>query len=129
MHKLLRIIYYWLPPFTWMGVIFFMSSQKSISITTNVAADFTTFKTLHMIEYAFLFFLFYRAFQSIKNIQRKFWTICAFVISMFYSLTDELHQLYIPSRQGRLRDILFDIAGMVVMYVIIRKVRHIQKLL
>jgi VanZ family protein len=53
----------------------------------------------------------------------------AFFIAIGYSLTDELHQLFIPTRQGRLRDILIDIVGMIIMYGIIRKVRLIQKLL
>jgi VanZ family protein len=125
----MNVFYYWFPPFTWMGMIFYMSSQKSIATGANVAADFVTFKTLHMIEYAFLFFLFYRAFQSIKRMKQNVSAVCAFSIASFYSLSDELHQLYIPTRQGQLRDILFDITGMFVMYVIIRKVRLIQKLL
>lgn len=129
MRRIMNIIYYWLPPFTWMGVVFFMSSQKSVSITANATTEFVTFKTLHMIEYAFLFFLLYRAFQSLKFVSKNVYGICAFSIATIYSLTDELHQLYIPSRQGRLRDILFDIAGMIVMYAIIKKIRLIQKLL
>lgn len=129
MRKIENVLYYWLPPFIWMGMIFYMSSQKSIPLTKNVVADFVTFKTLHMIEYAYLFFLFYRAFQSIKIVQSKIAGLCAFIIAILYSLTDELHQLFIPTRQGRLRDVLFDIFGMFVMYVIIKKIRLIQKLL
>lgn len=129
MRKLITILSYWLPPFIWMGIIFYMSSQKSVAMTTNVTTDFVTFKTLHMVEYALLFFLFYRAFQSLKYIQKNLYEVYAFSIAIFYSLTDELHQLNIPTRQGRLRDILFDIAGMLIMYGIIKKVRHIQKLL
>lgn len=129
MRKLLYTLYYWIPPFTWMWMIFYMSSQKSVAITTNEVAEFVTFKTLHMVEYAFLFFLFYRAFQSLKYLQKNMYGILAFSIAILYSVTDELHQLSIPTRQGRLRDILFDIAGMVVMYGIIKQVRLIKKLL
>ena len=128
MRRKINIMFYWLPPFIWMGAIYYMSSQKSVTVTTNVTADFVTFKTLHMIEYAFLFFLFYRAFQSLQHI-RKMHSMYAFGLAMFYSLTDELHQLYIPTRQGRLRDILFDIIGMLVMCGIIKQVRLIKKLL
>lgn len=123
------IFYYWSPPIIWMCLIFYMSSQRSITLTSHVVTDFVTFKTLHMVEYAFLFFLFYRALQSSKYIKDNISTICAFLITMFYSLTDEFHQLYIATRQGRLRDVLFDIVGMFVMYVIIKKIRFIQKLL
>jgi len=129
MRKIIHLLYYWLPPFIWMGSIFFMSSQESIKITTNAVADFVTFKTLHIIEYAFLFFLFYRAFQSIKDLQGIICGVIAFFITIGYSISDELHQLSIPTRQGRLRDVFIDIVGMFIMYVIIKKVRLIRKLL
>ena len=129
MRRITDIFFYWSPPIIWMSVIFYMSSQKSIAITTNTTADFVTFKTLHMIEYAFLFFLFYRAFQSLKYLNNRMNGLCAIIIAMSYSITDEFHQLYIPTRQGRLRDVLFDIAGMLIMYGIIKKIRLIQKLL
>ena len=129
MRKIIHLLYYWLPPFIWMGIVFYMSSQKSITITTNVVTEFVTFKTLHMVEYAFLFFLLYRAFQSIKLMHESIYVVCAFFITIFYSISDELHQLSIPTRQGRLRDIVFDIGGMFIMYVIIKKVRLVQKLL
>ena len=129
MRRFLNMLYYWFPPIIWMGMIYYMSSQKSITITENVVTDFVTFKTLHIIEYAFLFFLLYRAFQSIKNLQGTLCGVIAFFITIGYSITDELHQLSIPTRQGRVRDVLFDIVGMLVMYVIIKKVRLIKKLL
>lgn len=129
MRRFLYVIYYWLPPLVWMGMIFYMSSQKSIAVTTNVVADFITFKTLHMVEYAFLFFLLYRAFHSLSHLPKIFYSLSALSIAMLYSITDELHQLSIPSRNGRLRDILFDLAGMLIMYGIIKKVRQSRKLL
>jgi VanZ family protein len=129
MRKLEQVMYYWLPPFTWMGIIYFMSSQKRISMTENPTSDFITFKTLHMIEYAFLFFLFYRAFHSLKKINKNIITLYSFGIVILYSLTDEFHQLFISTRQGRMRDVLFDIMGMLIMYGIIRKVRLLRKLL
>jgi VanZ family protein len=129
MRKMTHLLYYWLPPFIWMGMVYFMSSQKSVSITSNPTSEFVTFKTLHMVEYALLFFLFYRAFHSIKNMSEYSFTIYSFAIALSYSLTDELHQLFIPTRQGRMRDIIFDIVGMLIMYGIIRKVRLLRKLL
>ena len=82
-----------------------------------------------MIEYAFLFFLFYRAFHSLKVTAINLAALYAFGIAIMYSVTDELHQLSVPTRQGRLRDICFDIMGMIIMYGIIKKVPLIKKLL
>ena len=59
----------------------------------------------------------------------NFYGFYSFIITIIYSVTDELHQLVIPTRQGRLRDVLIDIVGMIVMYAMIRKVRLIKKLL
>lgn len=112
-----------------MGTIFYMSSQKSVASGTNLVVDFVTFKTLHMIEYALLFFLLYRAFHSLVFLQKKFLGLCAFPVAIIYSLTDEFHQLSIPTRNGQIRDILFDIAGMLIMYGIIKKIPLIKKLL
>lgn len=129
MHKKFYLLYYWFPPLLWMSTIFYMSSQKSVSITSGAVSEFVTFKTLHMVEYAFLFFLFYRAFHSLKFSPIDLSVLYAFVIAILYSVTDELHQLSVPTRQGRLRDIFFDIVGMIVMYGIIKKVPLIKKLL
>lgn len=129
MRKILLIIYYWLPPLLWMGVIFYMSSQKSIATGGNLAADFITFKTLHVVEYAFLFLLLYRAINSISYMNSALYSVFSFSVAMLYSITDELHQLTIPSRSGRFMDVLFDLTGMIIMYGIIKKIRLIKKLL
>lgn len=52
-----------------------------------------------------------------------------FFVAILYSATDEFHQLFISTRQAALRDILFDIGGMVIMYGIIRNIRLVRKLL
>jgi len=61
--------------------------------------------------------------------QEYFFALYSFAIAISYSVTDELHQLLIPTRQGRIRDILFDMGGILIMYGIIRKVRLLRKLL
>lgn len=78
-----------------------------------------------MVEYAFLFFLLYRAFHTVTT--HLFWY--SFLFGALYSVTDEFHQLYIATRQGGMRDVLFDIAGMIIMYGIIRKIRIVRTLL
>jgi len=126
MRKILHYIYYWLPPLVWMGIIYFMSAQRSIGMTHNKTSDFFVFKSLHMVEYAFLFFLFYRAFQTITS-RYIFW--CSFIFTILNSVTDEFHQLFISTRQGSFRDMLFDIAGMLIMYGMIKNIRVLRRLL
>lgn len=127
--KIIYFIYYWLPPLIWLGCIFYMSSQTSIQISTQFITNFIFFKFLHCVEYGFLFFLFYRAFFSVfsKNVFIPFFS--ALGISVLYSVSDEFHQLFIATRQGRIRDIGIDLLGMLVMYTIIRNVPFVKKLL
>ncbi len=129
MRKILNIIYYWAPPLLWMGIIFFMSSQRRLTMTSNEAGDFVVFKSLHVVEYALLFFLIYRALFSVKFISDRFLVFCALPIAILYSMTDEFHQLFIPTRSGLPRDIIIDMIGMLIMYGIIKKVRLVRRLL
>jgi VanZ family protein len=114
---------YWLPVLIWMGFIFSLSSQSKVSVTQTFVYDFMIFKTLHMIEYAILYFLLFRGFYSIKN--KNFSLVLKFILPMIigflYSLSDELHQLYVPTRSGQWRDTGIDLLGIVLMYTFIKK--------
>lgn len=129
MRNWLRYVYYWLPPLVWMSIIFYMSSQHRITMTNSETEDFFAFKTLHVIEYAFLFFLLYRALTTLAFKKHQLTFIIAFLVASFYSMTDEFHQLFIPSRTGRVRDVFIDMGGMIIMYTIIRTIRVVRKLL
>lgn len=129
MQTVRRCVYYWFPPFVWMACIFYMSSQRAVNISQQVVVEFVTFKTLHMIEYALLFFLFYRAFNSIKTFKQITVLLLTLCTSLGYSVSDEFHQLFIPTRQGRFRDIIFDLTGMLIMYTVIQNVRYLKRLL
>jgi len=129
MRTIRNCIYYWLPPIVWMVCIFYMSSQQKVNISDQVVVEFVTFKTLHMIEYALLFFLFYRAFNSLKILNQITVLFLALTSSLLYSASDEFHQLFTPTRQGRMRDIVFDLVGMLIMYTIIRSVHYLKRLL
>lgn len=118
--KILYILFYWLPPLFWMGFIFFLSSRHSVSITHSYAPDFIIFKTLHMIEYGILFFLLFRAFHSV-NKALYFSQMAAMTIAILYAASDEIHQLFIVSRTGTVRDILIDVGGIIIMYIVIRR--------
>ncbi len=123
MKKLKKLIFYWLPPILWMLFIFFLSSKQSISITKEFVWDFIIFKTFHLIEYAALNFLFFRAFYGWGNKKGDITKIL--ILSLFFSIvyaaTDEYHQTYTATREGRFRDVIIDSAGAVLMYIYIRK--------
>lgn len=119
---LFRFLKYWLPPLLWMAFIFLLSSRQSVSITGAFTIDFAIFKGLHMIEYGILFFLLFRAFYSIKdkhiNIGKKYFF--PLTLAILYAVSDEFHQTLVITREGTIRDILIDTAGIVLLYMYIR---------
>lgn len=75
-----------------------------------------------MIEYAALYFLLFRMFHGLqKKNKKKNIFLFSFIISFLFALSDELHQTFVPTREGRLRDIVIDTTGMVIMYIYIKK--------
>lgn len=120
MKKLTHIIWYWAPPLAWMGVIFFMSSRPHFGITNMSSYDFLIFKTLHLVEYGFLYALLFRALYGGKYVVQKKAFIFAFIIGILYAISDETHQLFVPTREGRFRDVCIDTAGMLAIYLFIR---------
>ena len=66
------------------------------------------------MEYTVLFILWFRALGNKNPTQ-------AIIFSLIYAFTDEMHQLFIPGRTGRLRDVAIDSIGMIVPALLIVK--------
>ena len=122
MVKLWRIVYYWLPPLIWMVIIFYLSSQTRVEVTGKFFWDFLFFKSLHMIEYAALYFLLFRAFFSLsnKNLANNFKYTLPAMLAILYAFSDEIHQTYVPTRGGKISDVFIDTTGILIMYIYIK---------
>ena len=122
MSKFNSFAYYWLPAIIWMGIIFYFSSRLNTSVTGEFLFDFIFVKSLHIIEYSILYFLMFRAFYSINNsrltINNKL--LLPIFFSVFYALSDEIHQTFVPTREGKIRDVFIDTAGILIMYIYIK---------
>lgn len=95
----------WLPPIAWMGVIFFLSSLQS----TGVGLPFS--KIAHLIEYAVLYALLFRAKKN---------HLFSGAVSILYAISDEYHQTFVPTRHGLLTDVLIDSLGVLLMYIYLK---------
>ncbi len=117
-----RFIRYWIPPLLWMALIFFMSSRTHTSVSDTYVFNFIFFKTLHLIEYAVLFTLLFRAFYSQKSKKESIVRTLtkAALLTILYGATDELHQLFVPTREGTVRDVFIDSIGVFLMYIYIK---------
>ncbi|HXI23516.1 MAG TPA: VanZ family protein [Pyrinomonadaceae bacterium] len=69
-------------------------------------------KAGHLTEYAILAWLAARAFRTSSNeLLRHRWFLVAFILIALYSLSDEFHQSFVPSRGASLHDCAIDSVG------------------
>ena len=109
-----------------MSVIFYFSSRPRIAVSEDYTLNFLFFKTLHVIEYGILFFFSYRATYNLKkNPLASFWYAAA--ITVLYAISDEIHQTFVPTREGTVRDVFIDAIGIAIMYMYIRKSKFMKR--
>lgn len=112
-----KFLKYWGPPILWMVVIFCLSSQESTQVSDIYTWNFIFFKSLHIIEYAILYFLLFRATLTENLKDQKKARLIALLVTFLYAVSDEVHQTFVPTREGRLRDVGIDTIGMSLMYI------------
>ena len=69
-------------------------------------------KAGHLTEYAILAWLAARAFRTSSNeLLHRRWFLVALILVVLYSLSDEFHQSFVPSRGASLYDCMIDTVG------------------
>lgn len=134
MRRALKLLQYWLPPVFWMTVIFSASCDaQSYQHSSTLVEPLLHWlfprmpleqvqlihhllrKCAHMMEYALLVWLLWRAVRLSRPYPPRpwNWTEAALALGMvlLYSSTDELHQCFIPGRTGQVSDVAVDVAG------------------
>ena len=124
MRKFVASFPYWVPTVLWMGVIFFMSTLPEAETPgRGILSD----KVCHAGEYFILAFLILFALQ--RTTRARFFT--SFWITLIwgalYGFSDELHQLYVPTRQFSFGDMAADVGGVVVLFLILWVLRRSGK--
>ena len=124
----------------WMIFIFIMSSFKAVDSdtqsgfianilsnifnTNNVEIINTIIRKLaHMIEYLILGMLMLNCLKdyNIKNI-----IMVSILLCILYSISDEVHQLFIDGRSGEILDILIDSIGIIIGNLIYKKIKNLS---
>lgn len=107
-------LFYLIPIFLWMWIIYLLSSQSAL-MTSSGSFDLTAYilrKTAHIGEYFVLTILIVRAIDILgQPINRTLLMGGAF--SLLYALSDELHQTFVPLRDGKFMDIGIDLIGII----------------
>ncbi len=137
-NKIVRIIAFLLLVL-WMTVIFIMSAQPakessqtsskfvskvidvvysdfesfSVEEQTNIthSITFTVRKTAHFLEYFVLGALATIAVFTFKNGSIYLKILEATLFSVFYAVSDEVHQYFVPGRACRISDVCIDFVG------------------
>ncbi len=115
-----KVLLYWAPPVVWGALIFSGSSTTAIQVSRVYWQDFVIHKTAHIIEYAILGILIYRALRQ-EKIGKIEAVVYSIVISAFYGMTDEFHQSFTPTRTPRVRDVIIDTIGASIGIIIVWK--------
>lgn len=112
--KMARKLARYTPVILWMTLIFWISSIPDLPSNNVDVLDFLMKKTAHFLEYTILFLLWYRTIGK-KN------PFLALIFSLIYAFTDEIHQLLVPGRTGKLTDVAIDFSGMLISALLIVK--------
>lgn len=124
-----RALSLWLPVGAWCGLIFFLSGIPNLQ-TELGPWDFVLRKCAHMTEYAILYFLLYRALRgSIPSVSARRLSFLSLLITIFYAVSDEYHQSFVPTRGPSAIDVGIDSSGALVAllihwYIRVRKAAH-----
>jgi VanZ family protein len=98
----------------------------TVSPRTFHILDVLLRKTAHITEYGILASLVYGSFAEQQpfrwRLRQAIW--CIGIVGL-YSLTDELHQRYVPGRNASLLDCGIDVAGAAIALIIIFEARRL----
>lgn len=111
---MIKIAFYWLLVIVWCGFIFFLSSKPGLAVAAGYW-DFATRKPAHVLVYLILFILLFNALSfSFNNLKNPNLIIVSFALTVLYGISDEIHQSFVPLREGKVLDIIFDVLGAVI---------------
>jgi VanZ family protein len=103
---------YWGPVCGYAGLIFYLSSQPHPEQDLPSFVRLFSDKILHVIEYAMLGGLCYRAFRWGTNESWRQRAIpLAILLASLYGISDEVHQAFVPFRDSSWLDWLADTIG------------------
>jgi VanZ family protein len=94
--------------------IFLLASSPMISMISS----FNPYSILHVPLYGILAFLLYFGLNS-SRLPRF---LLPGSIALVVAIADEIHQSFVPGREASVTDVLLDLTGIVIAFLVIRKV-------
>lgn len=110
-----------------MVLIWILSSNPADAIVkTPFSFDALLKESLHLIEFAILYWLIAFAFMAHNKWSERA-SILAAIIAILYGLTDEIHQSFVPSRSATVIDFVKDTIGVAVSFWIAKRKYFTEK--
>jgi VanZ family protein len=121
----MKIYYKYLLLVVWMIVIFLLSNEVAQTSSGRSSAivdiltqslhlslpegilTFLTRKSAHIIGYFVLGMLLFNVVKEYTAATKRI-IILSILFAFVYSISDEIHQLFVPGRSGEIRDVLID---------------------
>ncbi|MFA7359896.1 MAG: VanZ family protein [Candidatus Kapaibacterium sp.] len=115
---MIRFIKYHLPLTLFLVFIFVMSSLPGESIS-GISFEVSD-KILHAGAYFFLYFLFHHSLSNLEKFQfiKENAFLFAFLFTILYAASDEFHQMYNPTRNADVYDLVADAVGGLIAYIV-----------
>ncbi len=100
------LLYLWLPVAVWMGLIFYLSAQPDLPQPRTGWVGLVISSAAHAFVFGMLALLWARALGERRHV-----LLLALALTMFYALTDEFHQAFVPGRYPDPWDLVCDGLG------------------
>ena len=114
-------LFRWAAVVAWMAAIFFLSSRSRLPLLPLGWAEALQDVAGHFVAYAVLAGLLAWALSGSGAGCTLWWS---FALALFYALSDEFHQSFVPGRHPDVFDILTDAAGAACMLLSLRYLRR-----
>jgi len=114
-----------LPLMACMLLIFLLSSRSRLIDIEEPFLSTLFYKSAHVTIYTILMGLWWRALSPTRLVT---WSILgqAYISTILYAISDEIHQSFVPGRHAHFADIMFDAAGALIALIIIRWLNQIR---
>jgi len=110
--KIGRFISFYIPALFWAGIIFYLSSRSDLRLEVgNIPVEMAMRKVAHFLEFSILAFLIFRIFFKFHNSSLGKSVAWSLLIAILYAFSDELHQIFVPGREGKFLDWVFDVVS------------------
>jgi VanZ family protein len=105
------LLWRWGPAVAWAAVIFGLSAQPGLKISSDASVDGPARHVAHGFVYTVLTVLIVHGLGQLGRPLTLRTALIAGALGVGYGVTDELHQTFVPDRTGQAIDVGYDAIG------------------